>query len=469
MGGMFAGLMSGYGDASRENSRQMMEIELSARDGIAKMWESIANNPDSPPEIRQGAMENLMGIYGADPTKPLPKPLMDINALARRNPVAPTEQASQMAGQTELPASIRGDEPPTPPQGLLNIPYGEMGAPGGAPMGPSPAPEGLPPMNLPTPEGADDSLFYSPGQMTDMQMDEIQRYLDMGLMPQGISRDIQEPLYLSPGEQAHQRDPTGELTGQVLQAPFKPEAGPQLSAEDQIAVNAYAVKNEMPIEDMGPEDYQQAISEGKEMMRRPEKDALKPVIHLDSQGNSVITFKRESDLENKTFLRPSGTEGLAAQAIQSAKMIYPRMKLLAVGMKPGEWGEPKDEGIFTAEGWQALPSGLYKSLAAKANIDVDMAEYLASLEGFIPIFARAVGHSGVLTELDSLKTMKLFPRPGDSRELAIRKMRNIEMLMEGKAVLAPDWWDPMGLALRPPPDPALQGLTNEELLGFMER
>jgi len=108
MGGMFAGIMSGFTESSSAHSRELMEIELAAREGIAKMWESIANNETSPPEIRQAAMQNIMEIRMADPGKPLNKKFTNIDAVARLNPIPPTGQASQMAGGTELPASVRG-------------------------------------------------------------------------------------------------------------------------------------------------------------------------------------------------------------------------------------------------------------------------------------------------------------------------------------------------------------------------
>ena len=411
----------------------------------------------------------------------------------------------------DLPASVRGNEPPVPPQGLLNFPYG--GAPGGQPMGPSPPPSG-PPTELPGPEGADPSLFYSPDQMSATRMNEIQQYIRAGLLPSGISRDTQDPLLLPPGYQAHMRDPSGGFTGDTLQAPFAPDSGPQLSALDQSAVFAYASKNRIPIDELGPEEIMQAIAEGKEMMRKGEnapqlsatdraaitayaserniqvndmgprevmealsqgrdmlreedRDRVIPIITMNSEGNPITAYRRESDVVNKAFPRPKGSEGQAANALDSARQIYPRLKELSVGIKGmGEW--EGEGGIFTTEGWRALLSGAAKSARAKLNLDLDLAEYNSAVQGFIPTFARAVGHTGVLTELDVEKTRGLFPLPGDSRALALRKLKNIEMLMEGEARLAPDWWDPRGLALRPPPNPTLQGLTNEELLGFME-
>lgn len=446
MGGMFAGIMGGYTGAAEEQNRKLMEIEIDARKGLVEMYQTVLENPNLPQEMQQKLMEFMIQIPQLPLDKKMPKQFTDWS---------PGGELMKVRQQIRPPA---------------------LPAPGNIP-----AQEGdLPPLT-----GAPSSFERTPGEsqlmeaetsraQTATQINAAQKWLQAGIKPPGVERDIQDPILLPPGTQAYQRDPSGEITGEPpLQAPFrpfKPDAVPQLSAVDQLAISAYAVRNGLTPDQLGATDMQKAIKEGKNMMRAPDKDRTIPVITIGPNGEAITYYTSESNVLGKSFARPGGAEGQAAQALQSAKLIFPRMKQLALGMKMGEWEEPKEErGIFTVEGWQALPSGLYKSLAGRANINVDMAEYASSLEGFIPIFARAVGHTGVLTEQDSVKTMKLFPRPGDSRALAIRKMRNIELLMAGEARLDPDWWDPAGLALRPPPDPANRELTREELLFFTEQ
>ena len=87
--------------------------------------------------------------------------------------------------------------------------------------------------------------------------------------------------------------------------------------------------------------------------------------------------------------------------------------------------------INTKFGPEAKVLGTLRGLQAKANLDHDVAEYLSLVEGFTPLMARAAGHTGVLTERDVERTIQLLPKPGDSAELARRKLANLDRLMGG--------------------------------------
>lgn len=63
------------------------------------------------------------------------------------------------------------------------------------------------------------------------------------------------------------------------------------------------------------------------------------------------------------------------------------------------------------------------------NLDNDVAEYQALIEGFIPMVARAVGHSGVLTQADVDSVRALFPLPSDNATLAKNKIARVEKLL----------------------------------------
>jgi hypothetical protein len=65
---------------------------------------------------------------------------------------------------------------------------------------------------------------------------------------------------------------------------------------------------------------------------------------------------------------------------------------------------------------------------AEANYNDDVAEYEALISGFTPLVARALGHSGVLTEQDVQSVRALFPRPGDSKTLRDRKIARLNGL-----------------------------------------
>jgi hypothetical protein len=49
--------------------------------------------------------------------------------------------------------------------------------------------------------------------------------------------------------------------------------------------------------------------------------------------------------------------------------------------------------------------------------------------GFTPLVARALGHTGVLTEQDVQSVRALFPRPEDSKSLRDRKVSRLKGLM----------------------------------------
>lgn len=70
----------------------------------------------------------------------------------------------------------------------------------------------------------------------------------------------------------------------------------------------------------------------------------------------------------------------------------------------------------------------------------DVELYESQTEGFIPMLARAVGHTGVLTEPDVQKTRKLLPilsgPYADTRETAVRKLERIRRIMAGEEELS---------------------------------
>jgi hypothetical protein len=97
-------------------------------------------------------------------------------------------------------------------------------------------------------------------------------------------------------------------------------------------------------------------------------------------------------------------------------------------------GEPDDRGnrsgrINRFEGVQASAAGAFLRGAARANYANDVAEYDALVKGFTPIVARALGHTGVLTEQDVQSVRSLFPQPGDSKTLAQNKLKRVRSLI----------------------------------------
>jgi hypothetical protein len=87
------------------------------------------------------------------------------------------------------------------------------------------------------------------------------------------------------------------------------------------------------------------------------------------------------------------------------------------------------ERINTQDGLLAKAGSVFASAAAKANYDDDLAEYQALLRGAVPLVARRMGHTGVLTKEDVDSTMQMFPAVGDSKSLRDRKIRRIRSIM----------------------------------------
>lgn len=89
--------------------------------------------------------------------------------------------------------------------------------------------------------------------------------------------------------------------------------------------------------------------------------------------------------------------------------------------------------INTGEGALAKIAGGVERAKAQANLNDDVAEYQAVVDSFAPLVARALGHTGVLTDKDVESAKAMFPKPGDSKTLRDRKMTRLTSLMEGAA------------------------------------
>ena len=92
--------------------------------------------------------------------------------------------------------------------------------------------------------------------------------------------------------------------------------------------------------------------------------------------------------------------------------------------------------IFTASGPMANITGAVRSSAAAVNLDDDVKIYRSLVRGMTPMIARALGHTGVLTEPDVQRTEALFPQMGilgsDSESVAAEKMAQMTRLITGQ-------------------------------------
>lgn len=87
------------------------------------------------------------------------------------------------------------------------------------------------------------------------------------------------------------------------------------------------------------------------------------------------------------------------------------------------------EKINTLRGLTAKASGEIEKQKAKLNLNDNVAEYESLVMGFTPLVARALGHTGVLTEQDVQSVRMLFPRPEDSKSLRDRKITRLKGIM----------------------------------------
>jgi hypothetical protein len=88
------------------------------------------------------------------------------------------------------------------------------------------------------------------------------------------------------------------------------------------------------------------------------------------------------------------------------------------------------ERINVNQGAMATIKGAAEIQKAKINLNDDISEYNGVVQGFTPMLARALGHTGVLTEQDVQSTREALPNPKDSKNVRDRKMARITSLLD---------------------------------------
>lgn len=140
-----------------------------------------------------------------------------------------------------------------------------------------------------------------------------------------------------------------------------------------------------------------------------------------AQGNLAV---RQKALENQLSTAKTAADG---GKFGPALTVLDEIETLALGAA-GDDGK-RTGGVNQFEGVTARLGGPLQRGAAAANYNNAVAEYDALINGFTPIVARALGHSGVLTEQDVRSVRALFPEPGDSRTLAQAKLQRVRDLL----------------------------------------
>jgi len=159
------------------------------------------------------------------------------------------------------------------------------------------------------------------------------------------------------------------------------------------------------------------------------------LIPVDTIVNGVpgIKYLYESEARALGFI-PGGTASERAAAGQREKLdtLLDTIGTLALGTVDPQTGEVVSSGIFNSQGVWARLKGWIRGGLSYVNYDPAAAEYNSLLIGFSPILARSIGHTGVLTQVDVESTVQLFPKLGDSQEVATRKLTNVMKIMSGE-------------------------------------
>lgn len=142
---------------------------------------------------------------------------------------------------------------------------------------------------------------------------------------------------------------------------------------------------------------------------------LRAVQTVDASGRPVTRFAKAT--EGAEFVAPPTADQLNRSA--AIKTIDPILSGIS----------ELSEKINVLNGVIAKASGEVEKAKARVNLNDDVAEYEALISGFTPMVARAVGHTGVLTQQDVDSVKAMFPRPGDSKSLRDRKIARIKTIL----------------------------------------
>jgi hypothetical protein len=139
------------------------------------------------------------------------------------------------------------------------------------------------------------------------------------------------------------------------------------------------------------------------------------------------------DADGNPITRVLTREQAAGQEFAAAPTTDTRNRQAAVGRSSAVLQSIAElsEKINTGQGVLAKMAGGAAKLEAQANLNDDVSEYQALVQMFTPLLARAVGHTGVLTEQDVASVRSGLPQPGDSKSVRDRKMARITKIMQG--------------------------------------
>lgn len=173
-----------------------------------------------------------------------------------------------------------------------------------------------------------------------------------------------------------------------------------------------------------PEEQALILRQRKEYQQADDRDRVarfqsKEV--LNDQGQPVVA---NFDAVTGIHTDPSGQRIVNPRPVPSASATEAAGKFAKA--KPVLRAVAElSERINTLRGVVAKVRGGIEKAKAQANLNDDVAEYEALIAGFTPMVARALGHTGVLTQQDVDSVRALFPTPGDSKNVRDRKVGRV--------------------------------------------
>lgn len=160
----------------------------------------------------------------------------------------------------------------------------------------------------------------------------------------------------------------------------------------------------------------------------------------DAAGNPIMEFTPRADMAGREVSQPpTVAQRNAAAGVTAAQLAkkdgYTRalpvlqdLAKRATTLNAGRGG-----GLFDRA------AGAMRGGASRLGMDGDVDMYRTGIRGFTPLFARSVGHVGMLTEQDVERTEELFPRVGDSADVTKAKLERIQRIMGGSEALPFQW------------------------------
>jgi hypothetical protein len=216
--------------------------------------------------------------------------------------------------------------------------------------------------------------------------------------------------------------------------PFR--QSPQGQAE--IAGQALRVDPEQAVRELlkpSPEEEDAKLQRQREIIEKtqakyaPPQRAPVPIVIMTPEGPQVV------DRTNRTAAPITGAGGGTVGLVPTAEQRNRQAGRQAAQPFIDAASELADR-INVNQGVYATAAGAVEKQKAKVNLDDDVAEYQAMVSAFTPMWARALGHTGVLTEQDVQSAKAILPSPGDSKTLKDRKIARIHSIIDAASAAA---------------------------------